>query len=495
MTVRGGLRFIPYVITAALAVAIVYGIVWYAVKEIGPDHRYRVYVYFRDADGLRPDSDVKIGGVPGGQLTNLQVINYKLAKATVLLNSSAAPLGQGASAAVRPVNLLGEKYIDLNPGNLKRPLPSGSSIPASRTNSPVELDDILNILQPDVRARLGILIDEFGVAMDGRGTDFNQLLRALPPSLDQARQLVASFAADNQQLKTLITEGDQDLSAFNGSQSSLNSLVVSAANALSVTAAKRQQLAATIGQAPSALAQLRTTLSQLQGTASQLAPAADELRATAPSLTETLDRLPAFAAAAEPTLQTARRVAPALTRLGNQGTPPLTRLTGTLQQLQTFATKLNPLTAGLNRQIMPLLSVIEGWARTIAASDNIGHLFRTQATVDKYLVTDVISRYQALLTNSLGGMLKPAAASSAAKAAGPAKPAAQVAAPPAAQASPPSHSAPPHSGGASGLSGLIGGLLPGTQAGGAGSSQGSSGTGGQGVGQTIKSLLGYLLGP
>ena len=80
-----------------------------------------------------------------------------------------------------------------------KPLPVSSS-PIQNTSTPVELDDILNIFNVDTRTRLRILINEAGIALTGRGPDFSKLLYALPPNLDQARQLLGQIASQNHTL-------------------------------------------------------------------------------------------------------------------------------------------------------------------------------------------------------------------------------------------------------------------------------------------------------
>ncbi len=143
---------------------------------------YVVKAEFRDAGGITKNSDVKIGGVPGGQVDKIDLDKRNdTAIVTMRLKKEAAPIGAGAIAASRPVNLLGEKYIDMKVGDLSKPQKSGVFIPMSRTSRPVELDDVLNILQPGIRARLRILVNEAGIAMDGAGADFNKALGDLPP--------------------------------------------------------------------------------------------------------------------------------------------------------------------------------------------------------------------------------------------------------------------------------------------------------------------------
>jgi phospholipid/cholesterol/gamma-HCH transport system substrate-binding protein len=378
-----------------LAVAAVVLVAILAVGLVTPgdgDDGYTVKAEFKDSAGLRKNSDVKIGGVPGGKITKIDLTDRDTALVTMKLRDGAVPIGTGATADARPVNLLGEKYVDLRPGDLKRTVDSGTTIPLDRTDAPVELDEIIDTLDPTTRGRLRVLINEAGVGLRGRGSDFNALLDRMPSSLREGRELMASFAADTTQLKRLASTGDRVLKSFADGGGDLADLVDSGQRALRVTAANREDLGATIDQAPGTLRQLQATLSTLDTAAGRLKPAARELQRTAPPLTEALDRLPDLEDDARPTLATVKDVSPDLSRLGRKGTPVVGRLRLPARELERFSTVFDPLSRVLDAQVKPLLRMMEGWTRTIQVRDNAGHVFRTEAVVDEELLSHIPSR-------------------------------------------------------------------------------------------------------
>jgi virulence factor Mce-like protein len=369
-----------------------------------PGGGYVITAEFQDAAGLTKNSDVKIGGVAGGSITGLELTDRDTALVTMELDDGAFPIGEGAKAASRPVNLLGEKYVDMDPGDLSKPLPDGAKIPLSRTSRPVELDDVLNTLQPDVRARLRIVINEAGIALAGRGTDLNKTLAQLPSALDHTTELVDSFSAENKRLGSLIQRSDRVLAAMAPKRGDLQDLVTSAANTLNVTASKRVQLANTVRAAPGALRQLRGTLTQLADTSERLEPFASQLRKSAPPLAATLKELPGFAQDAKPALAAIRATSPSLTRLGTEARAPVRRLRPTSTRLEAFAADLKPIVESFDNHAMDnLLGLMNGWARTIAKSDGLGHLFGLRIMVDKVTAQTVVDRY---ITPSLPGATK-----------------------------------------------------------------------------------------
>ena len=76
------------------------------------------------------------------------------------------------TATIRPHGLLGPKFVSLQGGTTGQ-LGDGASIPLSRTTVSTDLDQVLNSLQPDVRANLKTIFVELGRAADGRGASMN----------------------------------------------------------------------------------------------------------------------------------------------------------------------------------------------------------------------------------------------------------------------------------------------------------------------------------
>ena len=117
---------VPIATVALVAFAI-------ALAILPSENGYRVRAEFRDAAGLHKHVYVKLGGVPAGTVTSMKLTKRDTALVTMRLDDGAAPVGPGARATVRPVNLLGEKFVDLEPGDASRPLPSA---PAGRQMRP-----------------------------------------------------------------------------------------------------------------------------------------------------------------------------------------------------------------------------------------------------------------------------------------------------------------------------------------------------------------------
>jgi virulence factor Mce-like protein len=339
---------------------------------------YYVKAAFRDVGGLRKNSSVKIAGVPAGKVADLKVMRdsngVDMAVVKLKIDSSAAPIGRDATIQVRPTDLLGERYADVAPGNRSDPMPRGATIGMPNTAVPVELDDVLNTLDADTRTRLGILVNEFGNGLAGRGANLSRLLATMPRSLQQTRALIDQVSSQSAALKSLIVKGDRITASVNGRRDDMGRLVDQASGALRTVAEKRRELGATLENAPGALRELNTTLGRLNTASLQLRPAAVELQRTAAPLNSTLKALPSFADQAAPTLQTARKVAPSLTRLGQQATPTVARLASTADLLKQTLDPASPLLQHMDKRgTDDLLYLVNNVNRGLQGRDGVSH--------------------------------------------------------------------------------------------------------------------------
>jgi phospholipid/cholesterol/gamma-HCH transport system substrate-binding protein len=365
------------VVLAALAgVAIVA-----AAIVSGGGEGYVLKAQFRQAGGLRQGFKVRIDGAPVGKIAKLELDSQDRVVATLDIDKSAAPVGRDVRATARAADLLGEKFVDLQPGDTKNPAPSGMVIPPSRTALAIELDDVINAVDLPTREALRVFITEQGTSYVGRGRDIGATLAALPSSLDRTGELLNQFATDNRALGRLVDESDRVVGSVAREHAQLGKFVSAASGTLETLGNRSAQLNATVRRAPATLEAARRALASLQGAAIPLQPAARGLRATAPQLTATLKQLPQFTDAALPTLRTVRKVAPTLRTLGRRGAPVVQRLRPLAGELDTFGKAFDPVTHTLDTGVGDILGVLEGWARSTQARDTASHVFRFGITV------------------------------------------------------------------------------------------------------------------
>jgi phospholipid/cholesterol/gamma-HCH transport system substrate-binding protein len=337
---------------------------------------FRVELRLPTSSGLRQGSDVKVGGVTVGKVARLDLGRDDLVEVGLSVDPDKARVGAGASVAIRSANLLGQKFVDLQPGDHAAPARSGVVIPASRVTTPVDLDEIYAVLDGGTRARLGVLINEAGTAFTGRKVDLNTLLRGLPAQLDKAADLVAQLNGDNATLRDLVARSDRFVSRINASRGDLTGVVRAAGQTMESLAARRPQLTESLRRAPHTLVTTRRFLDDLRATTVPLGPAARALSAVSPALSSTLGELEPFRRAAAPALREAAAVAPLLGRLGDGATPVVERANPTVASLDRLVDAAPPLTRALDIGVDDVMGFVQGWPRALQTRDGAGHVFR-----------------------------------------------------------------------------------------------------------------------
>ena len=164
MSVRAGL------IALVLVVAVVY---MAFAREIPFVHHYAIRAEFRDASTLAPGAPVRIAGVNVGKVTEVRskAPGARVAVVTMRLDDAARPVHGDARATIRErTQLEGNEFVDLQPGTPSTPeIGDGDTIPAARTGAPVQLDQVLSVLDQPTRRALIRTLDQFGRGLHGRG--------------------------------------------------------------------------------------------------------------------------------------------------------------------------------------------------------------------------------------------------------------------------------------------------------------------------------------
>jgi len=161
-----------------------------AAPADGPDPGV-VTAVFADASPLVPGFTVRSHGVKVGEIESLEVKDGAALVRMRIDESASRPLHTDATARIRPVSLLGERYIDFERGSPKAPvLPVGQPIDAPHTASAVDLSDVLNTVDNPPAPALAAFITTIGDGARGRGSDIDAALALLAPSLNRTDGLV-----------------------------------------------------------------------------------------------------------------------------------------------------------------------------------------------------------------------------------------------------------------------------------------------------------------
>lgn len=132
-----------------------------------------------DADGISVSSDVRVAGRLVGQVTSVQSTG-NFSTVTFHVDNSEWPLPADTTASIRLATLLGQKYVELQPGSdAKDKLADNSTIGLPRTRPVVDFDQILDTFNKPTRTSLTDLVKTVGAAVQGQEGTIQELLPAL----------------------------------------------------------------------------------------------------------------------------------------------------------------------------------------------------------------------------------------------------------------------------------------------------------------------------
>jgi virulence factor Mce-like protein len=298
----------------------------------GSDKAHTFWVEIDNAFGLVTGADVKLAGVRAGKIDNFKLDrrSYHAEVQIELDQPGFTTLRSDAFCDSRPQSLIGEYFLDCQPGAHGRALKSGATLPVSHTSTTIAPDLIANVLRLPQRERLRIIINELGAGVAGNGANLNDAIRRAVPALRETDRVLAILAQQNQVLADLAHNGDTVVTALANNHRNVGRWVQTARNTAEASAARRAALAATFQKLPAFLAQLRPAMAALGSPAVSQTGALRNLDATSGQLTSFFKLLGPFANASRPALRT-------LADASNIGRQAVTSATPTVNQLNQFA--------------------------------------------------------------------------------------------------------------------------------------------------------------
>jgi len=312
---------------------------------------YQVAVDLPDAAHLAVNDDVRIGGARVGQVRSI----------TAELRPSAAPyarvtlaLSRGVAVPVDstfevlPASILGAQYLALTPGDSRRRVPDGGTLPLSQARVAVQLSDTFDAFGQPTASNIQNTIIGLGNALAGRGADLNDTIAAaaeLLPPLDRVLQLLDARRADVAgfirgaattvgalapvagQLVALLQNGSTTLEAINAGGASLGQALDRLPGTETVSTQALSELLPVLRNAATLTQALRPAAPKLTGTTDALAAAFE-------TATTVLHRLPGPLSGLSVTLSRLGVAAPPFRQALAQLTPAVGSLKAILDLLE-----------------------------------------------------------------------------------------------------------------------------------------------------------------
>ena len=341
---------------------------------------YRVTLTLDNASQLVRGNQVKVGGVPVGTVTKLDLARDAQAQVEIeITDGELTPLRRGTRAEVRSTSLSGvaNRYIALQPGpNDEDPIEDGGAIAAGDAESEVDLDAVLNTLTPAVLGDLQSAVHGLGAATDGRGKELEAAIAALNPALSQTAATAREIVRDEEAFSRFLVDSASVVSAVAARSPDVERLVPATGATLSAIASRTAELDSALRQLPPTLREANTTLVNLRALVGDLRPAVREARPVAPLLTETLRRL-------RPVARGGVRVIPVLRRLiDTRGREDLVGVMTSMPGVERIATPAFESTVKTVDDALPILKEVRPYTPDLLAGPFRGFGGTTAAYYD-----------------------------------------------------------------------------------------------------------------
>ena len=245
-------------------------------KDIPFTTPYQLKARFENAPPIQKGQAVRIAGVDVGRVSGVESVGGDSPAVTVTmkLDDDALPIHKDAEIKVRPrIFFEGNLFFDLRPGTPSAgELEDGGTIPASQTSAPVQIDQVLGVLEADTREDLRKLLVGYGGALNGEprpGEDQDQdpdtrgetAGQALNDSLEYSADALRGGAIVNQaalgseahDLSRLIAGQQRVFAALSANETQLKDLVTNFNVTMRALATEEANLRQTIRLLPRVL--------------------------------------------------------------------------------------------------------------------------------------------------------------------------------------------------------------------------------------------------
>jgi virulence factor Mce-like protein len=342
-------------------------------------HLYTVTAEVSDPQGLLKHADVRAAGVKVGtvsSITNTSTQSGTLTLVQMQLNGNYSPIYGNATVLVRQKTLVGENYIELSRGTPNHgTVADGGSLPLSADLESVPLDKILNALTAPVRQKTTVDLQALGASLQGEGTNLNNFLGALEPTIQNGQTVMSILNAQKTQVGDVIDQTQTVLHALANRTQDLQTLVRAGEATVQAVAARDQAFATDFVELPPTLRQARTSVRTLSSFTTFATPTIANLKTAVADLHPVMVEL-------QPTAQAARSLFAILPAFLHKANPLLT-------QLKSFSKVALPAVPAIDaamRQADPVIQYLEPYYRDIGSLlENFGGTIQRENISGTYI--------------------------------------------------------------------------------------------------------------
>ena len=259
---------------AAAIASLVVAILAVGVLMFGSGGGTEYTVHLQSANQLVKGNEVKVGGLPIGEVTDIKLSEDNQAEIKITVNDEDfTPLHEGTEATVRVSSLpsVANRYISLQPGPNNAPeLKDGGTLETDQTTNAVDLDQLFNTLDPKTRKGLQSTLQGFATWYVGQGDNLQKTFKYLGPSLGNFTRVMQELARDQKTFTDLVVQGARATSAIASRRDDLTDLVSNGNTFARAIAVENESFDRALAAFPHVLQQGSKTFVDLRGALVQL---------------------------------------------------------------------------------------------------------------------------------------------------------------------------------------------------------------------------------
>ncbi|PTL54397.1 MlaD family protein [Paraconexibacter algicola] len=257
---------------------------------------YRFKVALPEATQLAVEADVRVAGVPIGKVrAKERDPEGNATLATIEIDPRYAPISSDARVTLRQKTLLGETYVAMTTGTRDAPkLGEGEILRPRQVQPTVELDEILNTLDPFTRQAFRTWQRSAAGSIRDRGDDLNDALGNLPGFVTTGGDLLEVLDEQRAALGGLVRNTGLVFQAITRRENQLDRVIRNGNTVFTAIQREREAFARTFQVFPTFLDESRRTFRRLDRFARVGQPVVADLKVAMDDLAPTLDALGDF---------------------------------------------------------------------------------------------------------------------------------------------------------------------------------------------------------
>jgi phospholipid/cholesterol/gamma-HCH transport system substrate-binding protein len=197
---------------------------------------------FTDVQGLLVNDDVKISGVTVGKVEEIEHQPGGIARVSFSVRDDVA-IPEDSTLTIRWRNVLGLRFLYIEPGTEGEPVAADHTFPADQTRSPADLGSLLQRMAPFIHALEPELqnqvLQAFSEALVGREEEVRSLIA-------EGAELTQTIASRDAEIESMLTNSVTVLDAYARREQQLRGLLDSFAEVSGTLASRNDELEAAI---------------------------------------------------------------------------------------------------------------------------------------------------------------------------------------------------------------------------------------------------------